>query len=82
MIQFLAWQRFNSPHARRCSVTIGEALLQNARLLCLDSISAGLDAATALEVLRYITAWARHTGRCRRGARAHCVPAPDVRAHD
>ena len=47
---------------QRKRVTIGEALLANARILALDSITSGLDAATAYDVVKYINTWARRTG--------------------
>ena len=65
-------------------VTIGEALLANARFLALDSITTGLDAATAYDVMRYINSWAAQTGgvvvaalqqatpEVRLGSHSHC----------
>lgn len=51
---------------QRKRVTIGEALMQGARVLALDSITSGLDASTAHATCRYITEWARRSGEWRR----------------
>jgi hypothetical protein len=50
---------------QRKRVTIGEALMQGARVLALDSITSGLDASTAYATCRYLTEWARRSGECR-----------------
>ena len=42
-------------------VTIGEALVTNARLLCCDEISTGLDAAVTFNIVAALRAWARKT---------------------
>lgn len=47
---------------QRKRVTVGEALLMGGRLLCLDSATSGLDASTALHLVRYVTQWAARTG--------------------
>lgn len=43
-------------------VTIGEALLTGARVLCLDEITNGLDAAVACEIVTFVCDWAHTTG--------------------
>ena len=43
-------------------VTLGEALLQGARVLALDEVTSGLDSATAAGVARFLSEWARVTG--------------------
>ena len=43
-------------------VTLGEALMQGARVLVLDEITSGLDAATAASIVRFLTQWAHLTG--------------------
>jgi len=43
-------------------VTIGEALLSGSRVLALDQITDGLDAATAEEICRFVIGWAHTTG--------------------
>ena len=43
-------------------VTIGETLLQGARVLVLDEATNGLDSATAMKIMRFIADWARVTG--------------------
>ena len=47
---------------QRKRVTIGEALLTGARLLCLDEVTNGLDAATAVDIMRFVVEWAHVTG--------------------
>ena len=42
-------------------VTIAEALVTNARLLCMDEISTGLDAAVTYNIIAALRAWARVT---------------------
>jgi len=42
-------------------VSIGEALVTNARLLCLDEISTGLDASVTYDVCASIAAWVHET---------------------
>ena len=57
-------------------VSIGEALVSNARLLCLDEISTGLDASVTYDVVASIAAWAR----CMRGTVICSLqqPTPEV----
>jgi ABC-type multidrug transport system ATPase subunit len=43
-------------------VTIGEALLTGSRVLCLDEITNGLDAAIASEIIAFLVEWAHVTG--------------------
>lgn len=43
-------------------VTLGEALLTGARVLCLDEVTNGLDAATAADIMRFVADWAHVTG--------------------
>jgi len=45
----------------RKRVSIAEALVSNARLLCLDEMSTGLDASTTFDILTCIRAWATAT---------------------
>lgn len=40
-------------------VTVSEALVTNARLLCLDEISTGLDSSVTYDIVASIAAWAR-----------------------
>lgn len=47
---------------QRKRVALGEALLCGARVLCCDEVTNGLDAATALEIVHFLTQWARVTG--------------------
>jgi ABC-type multidrug transport system ATPase subunit len=42
-------------------VTIGEALLANARILALDEATNGLDASTAFEIVKFLREWASAT---------------------
>lgn len=42
-------------------VTIAEILVTNARLLCMDEISTGLDAAVTYNIVAALRAWARAT---------------------
>ena len=46
---------------REEAVTIAEALVTNARLLCMDEISTGLDAAVTYNIIAALRAWARVT---------------------
>jgi ABC-type multidrug transport system ATPase subunit/ABC-type multidrug transport system permease subunit len=46
---------------QRKRVTIGEAVLSNARVLCLDEITNGLDSAVAQSIVAFLTGWARAT---------------------
>lgn len=43
-------------------VTLGELMITNARLLCLDEISTGLDAAAALDITKALRTWTRVMG--------------------
>jgi ABC-type multidrug transport system ATPase subunit len=43
----------------RKRVTVAEALVSNARLLCMDEISTGLDASVTFDIVASIRAWAR-----------------------
>lgn len=43
-------------------VTIGEALLTGARVLCLDESTNGLDAATAADICQFLASWSHVTG--------------------
>jgi len=43
-------------------VTIGEAMLTGSRVLCLDEITNGLDAAIASEIISFLVEWAHVTG--------------------
>jgi ABC-type cobalamin/Fe3+-siderophores transport system ATPase subunit len=54
-------------------VTVGEALLANARILALDSITNGLDASTALDIVSFLRDWAHE-------CRGTVVMALEVRA--
>lgn len=42
-------------------VSVGEALLTRARVVCLDQPTSGLDSATALSIMQYACNWARET---------------------
>jgi ABC-type multidrug transport system ATPase subunit len=42
-------------------VTISEVLVTNARLLCMDEISTGLDAAVTYNIVAALREWARTT---------------------
>jgi len=54
-------------------VTVGEALLSNARVLVLDEATNGLDASTAFEIVSFLREWAR-------GVQGTVVMALQVRA--
>jgi len=56
-------------------VTIGEAILSNARVLVLDEATNGLDASTAFEIVSFIGNWAR-------GVQGTVVMALQVRSYD
>ena len=43
-------------------VTIGEAMLTGSRILCLDEITNGLDAAIASEIISFLVEWSHVTG--------------------
>ena len=43
-------------------VTIGEVLLSGSRIISLDEVTNGLDAATAASIMSFICSWARLTG--------------------
>ena len=57
-------------------VTISEALVTNARVLCMDEISTGLDAAVTFNIVAALKAWARTTGGC--AVVALLQPTPEV----
>lgn len=60
----------------RRRVALAEALLSDARVLCLDEATSGLDSARAADVARYATAWAR----AKKGVLVAALlqPGPDV----
>lgn len=43
-------------------VSVGEMMLSGARVLACDQITDGLDSAVALDIMRFLAAWARATG--------------------
>ena len=47
---------------QRRRVTLGESLLSDARVVCVDEVTNGLDAATALDICRSLQTWAQLTG--------------------
>ena len=47
---------------QRKRVTLGEALLTGARVVCLDEVTNGLDASTAADIVAFIVEWAHVTG--------------------
>ena len=46
---------------QRKRVTLGEMILGHARLLCLDEISTGLDAAATLDIVQALHRWTRES---------------------
>lgn len=60
-------------------VTIAEALVTNARLICADEISTGLDAAVTFNIVAALRAWARTTNGT--AIVALLQPTPEVFAH-
>lgn len=47
---------------QRKRVALGEAMLSDARVLCCDEVTNGLDAETGLVIVRFLCAWAHTTG--------------------
>ena len=60
----------------RKRVSIAEALVSNARLVCLDEISTGLDSSITYDIVSCISAWVRERTRERTRERRRYPPAP------